>query len=116
MPSNIYELLLQYIALFCVEANQQLHYCNVTPSFILGTCDNYVVTNGIVVYIPPAQENEHRVGATGMTTCNPGFTLMGDTNRTCEDDGEWSGSTTCECSTTNHAFSLGVWLRISKWV
>ena len=103
MPSNVYELLLWYIALLRVETNQHLHCCNVTSSFILGTltCPEYFVTNGIVMYTqtgPPFPE-----GTIGMTTCNADLTLFGDVNRTCQGDGTWPGFTRCEYSITNHA-------------
>ena len=107
MPSNVDELLLQYTALFCVEANQQLHYCNVTSSLVLGTCEGYIVPMGTVTYTPP--DPPFREGTIGMTTCNAGLTLMGDVSRTCQDDGMWTGFTRCEYNITNHAVLLGVW-------
>lgn len=105
MPSNTYELLLQYEALFCVEVNQQLHYCNLTSSFILGTCEPYFVTNGIVMYTPP--DTPFRVGTVGMTTCNSCCTLLGNATRICQDDGDWTDFTMCEYSTTNCAVYWG---------
>ena len=31
-------------------------------------------------------------GSTATYSCNGGFTLVGDTTRTCQDNGTWSGS------------------------
>ena len=37
------------------------------------------------------------VDSTATYSCNDGFTLEGQSTRTCQDDGEWSGSApTCE--------------------
>ena len=105
MPSNIYELLLQQTALFCVEVNQQLHYCNVTPSLVLGTCEGYMVENGDVEYTQPGPP--FREGTIGMTTCNTDLTLFGNATHICQDDGTWTSFTRCEYSTTNHAVYWG---------
>jgi len=105
MLSNVDELLLQYIALFCVEANQQLHYCNVTSSLVLGTCEGYMVENGDVEYTPP--DPPFHEGAIGMTTCNNGLTLFGNATRTCQANGMWTSFTRCEYSTTNYAVYWG---------
>ena len=37
------------------------------------------------------------VGSTATYECNTGFTLMGNIERTCQDDGDWSGTEpTCD--------------------
>ena len=38
------------------------------------------------------------VGTVASYACNDGFQLIGDKTRTCEEDGEWSGTDpTCKC-------------------
>ena len=46
-----------------------------------------IPTNGMVVV------SSETFGSTITHTCNTGFLLCGDINRTCQSNGSWSGST-----------------------
>ena len=37
-------------------------------------------------------QNGNEVGATGVYTCFPGYFISGQRVRTCQSDGEWSGT------------------------
>ena len=50
-----------------------------------------VLANGQVACSGPRVTNEHCV-----TTCNPGYSLVGSNNRTCQSNHTWSGEDT-EC-------------------
>lgn len=76
-----------------------------TSSLVLGTCEGYMVENGIVRYTPP--DSPFRESTIGMTTCNAGLTLFGNATRICQDDGTWTSFTRCEYSTTNDAVYWG---------
>jgi len=78
----------------------------VTPSVVLGTCPEYTVLMGTVMYTPP--DPPFREGTIGMTICSNGLTLFGNATRICQDDGTWTSFTRCEYSTTNHAVTGGV--------
>ena len=44
-------------------------------------------------------------GQTATYSCNPDYNLMGDSTRTCEATGDWSGSEpTCQCNSFNSSF------------
>ncbi len=73
--------------------------CNINPPLaVAATCsDNLPIpTNGTIAYTG-GSTNNRPVGATASYTCTTGYTLSGDTTRTCGIDGVWSGSTpTCQ--------------------
>lgn len=63
-----------------------------TSSFIVAEgCPGLTITNGMVTYVPPG--TPPFVGATATYVCNNGFTLEGNSMRTCEavNNGTWSG-------------------------
>ena len=107
-PSNTYELLLHYIASFLLrQITATLLQCDFI--FHLGTCPLLEIPRSTMIsYEPPPPLRE---GTIAMISCPPEFPLRGAVNRTCQ-NGTWPGSTTCECSATNHAVALGVWLRM----
>ena len=44
-------------------------------------------------------------GETATYSCNPDYNLVGDSTRTCEATGDWSGSEpTCQCNSCNSSF------------
>ncbi|XP_064386375.1 sushi, von Willebrand factor type A, EGF and pentraxin domain-containing protein 1-like isoform X2 [Halichondria panicea] len=50
------------------------------------------LTNGIINYGGAGSPGSRPVDTVATYTCNPGYTLNGDTTRTCGSDGLWSGS------------------------
>ena len=50
-------------------------------------CEALGLDNGIV-----EQNNGNREGSEATHSCNEGFTLSGDAIRTCQSNGEWTGS------------------------
>ena len=53
-------------------------------------CPGLSVENGVVMYTPSSGPLFENVVAN--YTCNTGYTLSGDTTRTCGSDRVWSGS------------------------
>ena len=49
------------------------------------------ITNGILIYNQPG-EDQTLAGATVTYTCNTGYTLSGNSMRTCQASGAWSGT------------------------
>ncbi|KAK3605233.1 hypothetical protein CHS0354_037634 [Potamilus streckersoni] len=55
--------------------------------------DDYGFENGIITYSSPI----HYLGTVASFICNPGYTRDGQANRTCQEDGTWSGTcVTCQ--------------------
>ncbi len=61
------------------------------------TCSNLpVLENGSTVY-SSGIVNKRPVGSRGNYSCNTGHLLIGNISRTCQNDGNWSGSSpACE--------------------
>ncbi len=56
------------------------------------TCSALIsLTNGDIDYGGGSPDNRP-VDTVATYTCNPGYTLIGDSTRTCGSDGVWSGS------------------------
>ena len=75
--------------------------CVPLPSFpsVIIFCSDLSIGNGFVVYSNEGSTNKRPVGTTAFYTCISGYILIEDTPsvRTCESNGQWSGSTpTCQ--------------------
>ncbi len=72
-------------------------YVECVPVPIVITCSDLpTLTNGIIVYSAGSPDSRP-VDTVATHTCDTGYTLSGDTIRTCESDGSWSGfASTCQ--------------------
>ena len=73
-------------------------YVECIPIPIVITCSDLPsLTNGDTDYGVAGSTDSRPVDTVATYTCNPGFTLNGDTTRTCGSDGVWSGlAPTCQ--------------------
>ncbi len=60
----------------------------------IDSCSDLSLTNGVINY---NMGSPRPVNTVATYTCNNGYTLRGDTTRTCGSDGQWSGNDpTCQ--------------------
>ena len=66
------------------------------------------ITNGILIYNQPG-EDQTLAGATVTYTCNTGYTLSGNSMRTCQASGAWSGT----APTCNGEYMWQSWVELN---
>ena len=68
----------------CIHTFTHIHYFVVEQI----VCPVLTISNGVVDTSPPGQVFNSRT----TYTCDPGYTLRGDSNRVCQEDGTWNGT------------------------
>ena len=71
--------------------------------FTVANCPALSVTNGVVTH------STTTLGAVATYSCNTGFQLIGNRNRTCQADSTWTATNpTCEGTLNIHRYSCAL--------
>lgn len=75
-------------------------------------CPVLAIDNGIVTVVP----NDRTLNSTATYSCTVGYSLQGNSERFCQRDGTWSGTSDPECGKQRMHMTSTVWMWLSTSV